>query len=435
MSGPTRKKIAIRAVFIIYVIILLCEMTLNIAESFGNTTFYKELLTKYFSFGDWLINYEGGFVRRGLTGEILLNIYNYTNIDLCVLTHIISIVSTLILITFTTILFVRKKLSLTILPTVIMMGTFAINEITSFRRDALMLLIIFITLYLYSKYNSVKSSKWAYYLLFNLTGVLLILTHEASFFCFVPYIFIHSLFANSKDGIITKGIKGLGCTIPIIIAMCLVCHFKGNEETANSIWNSYQDYFCDAFDQRLPLGKATEALTWDSIETFKFHLGTNYLMPIHSKIPIPKFFAWAVIYMLTFYLCANVNRIKLFGYEKEEDNYTHLTESLIIQFISLLPMFTILSCDLGRIVLYWTVTSFFIYALFDKETRNIPFITNLSNWTNRIFNTRILYGRKLYLFISITIMCPLIMFAIVEAIKTSVIGNIYNFIQRLLTLI
>ena len=34
---------------------------------------------------DWLINYQGGFVRRGLVGEFLFQIHNIINIDLDIL--------------------------------------------------------------------------------------------------------------------------------------------------------------------------------------------------------------------------------------------------------------------------------------------------------------------------------------------------------------
>ena len=32
-----------------------------------------------FTIGDWLINYQGGFVRRGLIGEIIINLSYLTN--------------------------------------------------------------------------------------------------------------------------------------------------------------------------------------------------------------------------------------------------------------------------------------------------------------------------------------------------------------------
>ena len=35
-----------------------------------------------FQYSDWLINYQGGFVRRGLPGEIFYQLYKLTNIPL-----------------------------------------------------------------------------------------------------------------------------------------------------------------------------------------------------------------------------------------------------------------------------------------------------------------------------------------------------------------
>ena len=41
----------------------------------------SEFPTKYV-FTDWLINYEGGFVRRGFLGQIILEISNFLNIQI-----------------------------------------------------------------------------------------------------------------------------------------------------------------------------------------------------------------------------------------------------------------------------------------------------------------------------------------------------------------
>ena len=35
-----------------------------------------------FQYSDWLINYQGGFIRRGLPGEFFYQLYNLTNIPL-----------------------------------------------------------------------------------------------------------------------------------------------------------------------------------------------------------------------------------------------------------------------------------------------------------------------------------------------------------------
>ena len=33
-------------------------------------------------FTDWIINYEGGYIRRGLLGEISINLSNFLNINI-----------------------------------------------------------------------------------------------------------------------------------------------------------------------------------------------------------------------------------------------------------------------------------------------------------------------------------------------------------------
>ncbi len=54
--------------------------------------FYEWVLEKsYYEYSDWLINYQGGFTRRGLFGEILYLIHKITfiRLDLLLFTLVI----------------------------------------------------------------------------------------------------------------------------------------------------------------------------------------------------------------------------------------------------------------------------------------------------------------------------------------------------------
>ena len=126
---------------------LVCQMLLKFVISFNDYQFQFE----HWGFADWLINFEGGFVRRGILGQAILCMYKWFSIDVGQTLHIISLLSTLALIALVTALFIRRKLSVFILPTAIMLGTFAINNIITFRRDQLMLLILFLIFYFYKK--------------------------------------------------------------------------------------------------------------------------------------------------------------------------------------------------------------------------------------------------------------------------------------------
>lgn len=397
--------------FIAYCTLLICQLLLNFTLQFNN----YQANFEHWNFADWLINYNGGFVRRGILGQAILYLYNTFDIEIGQMLHIVSLLSTLALVTLTIILFIKKKLSLFILPTAVMIGTFAINDITSFRRDQLMLLIIFLILYLYKKY--ITSNKSIYYLFFSITGIFVILTHEASFFCFVPFIFIH----QCKKLQIKNILKSTLFILPIVVTMGFCCIFKGNETTANIIWDSYQPYFIKTFGEPLPMSEAINALSWETLYAVKHHLTMNYLI-------FPRIFGWLMTFFATFYLCANVNRVTLFSYERKEANTVALTNILIFQFISLLPMFTVLSCDLGRITIYWTLTSFFIYTLFNNPI-NIPQLTEASLWFNNLFNSKLLSNKYFYILIVIIIFCPLIWFTVPAAYNSTIIGNTHRFIE------
>lgn len=404
--------------FVAYCIMLVCQLLLKFVTNFNEYQFQFE----HWGYADWLINFEGGFVRRGILGQVILCMYRWFNIDIGQTLHIVSLLTTLALIALVIAIFIRKKWSALILPTVIMLGTFAINNISSFRRDQLMLLILFLIFYFYRKCIT-GNNKVINYLLFSITAIFVILVHEASFFCFVPFIFIHQCeklhFKNAQ--------KSALFLLPVIAAMGVCCIFKGDTTTADAIWESYKPYFIETYGNCLPMGEAVNALTWGTMFAVKHHLTMNYLI-------FPRIFGWFFTFIATFYLCANVNRVTLFSYERKEANSISLTSILLVQFVSLLPMFTVLSCDLGRITIYWTITSFFIYALFG-DTMEIPLLTGLSKRINNIFNTTWLSSKRLYVFMIIAVGCPLIFYTANQAYNTTTIGNICRFTEMLYNII
>lgn len=403
--------------FIAYSIMLICQLLLKFVAYFND----YQANFEHWAYADWLINFEGGFVRRGILGQVILCMYRWFSIDIGQTLHIVSLLTTLALIALVIALFIRKKLSVLILPTVIMLGTFAINNIASFRRDQLMLLILFFIFYFY-KNCITGNNKILNYLLFSIIGIFVILVHEASFFCFVPFIFIHQCGKLH----IKNALKSALFLLPVIAAMGVCCIFKGDAATADAIWESYQPYFIETYGNKLPMSEAVNALTWETVPTMNDHLWLNYRYPC--------FIGWIIAFVTTFYLCANVNRVKLFSYEKKEANSVSLTSILLVQFISLLPMFTVLSCDLGRITIYWTFTSFFIYALFG-DTMEIPLLTGLSKRINNVFNTTWLSSKRLYVFMIITVGCPLIFYTANQAYNTTTIGNICRFTEMLYNII
>lgn len=423
----------IKTGFVIYCLMLALQI---IAQGYicYNDALHSEQYYTFWHFSEWLINYQGGFVRRGLCGEALLFIHRTFGADISLILYTVLYISTISLIILTVVIFRKNRLSMTILPTVILLGGFAMNIIPAYRRDALVLIAVFTTLYFYRQH--IRNRKTIYYILFCTCSVFVILTHEASFFIFAPFILYHQHIGDVNSGHIGKLKKSFIFMMPAITAMGAVCLFKGNEDTANVIWNSYAQFFNEKFGHTPQIGLGVDALTWNSIETFRFHFATNYTEPIIKHTP--RFFAWAIIFFFTFYLCANSNRVRIFKYEKEEACSTFLSEILIIQFISLLPMLTVLSCDLRRVTIYWTISSFFIYSLFNKHRIgfNKTYLTFIAERANAFFNkSSMLSNRFFFLLIAITIVCPFSGFALEAVCKSSIIGNITEILKRVMLFI
>lgn len=61
----------------------------------------NKFLLEIWNLSDWLVNYNNGFVRRGLWGEFFLYLYNSYNLDIIQGIYLITIISTIALILFT----------------------------------------------------------------------------------------------------------------------------------------------------------------------------------------------------------------------------------------------------------------------------------------------------------------------------------------------
>lgn len=280
--------------FYIYCCVLCVEFILQFTTNTASPDFLKNGFLK-FALSDWLINYQDGFIRRGLIGEFLLFLYNQFHLNVGYVIYFICYFSFFGLIAITIFLFRKKGLSYTLLPLVFMLGRFGMNPLIWYRRDALMLLIIYLSFYFYHRIIS-ATNKALYTLLFYTAGITVILIHEASFFCFVPFTFLHFLFHQKKFN--HKFISALTFVSPLVIAMSLVCIYKGDVQSATNIWQSWQPYFYDTFNESLPMGSGVKALAWNSLDTFQFHFYSNYLAPF--LFAIPRLCIWTIIYFVVF---------------------------------------------------------------------------------------------------------------------------------------
>ena len=134
--------------------------------------------------GDWLINYEGGFSRRGFLGEVILYLKSFINFDIINLTFVIVITFYLIFIYLLIKLISKSNINFLIALFIFSPTTFLFNfydPLAIGRKEFLFLLfIVFYLLYNQNKFFIYIGTTFA---------VLITLTHEL-FTLLTPFLFI-----------------------------------------------------------------------------------------------------------------------------------------------------------------------------------------------------------------------------------------------------
>ena len=434
----------LQASFIIYMLLLIVNSIHTLFYIITSDNYTLHAVGSYNS--DWLINYEGGFVRRGLVGQIMLWIYNLIPYDVALTTIIVTYLSIYLLTALMFYLFYKNKISWLLLPAVFLVGGFLLYDATIYRRDALMLLMVFYTIYLYRRYLSATTQRVCKLLGMYIIGTITILTHEASFFCFTPFFLLHYYTTIDTKSTCKRIAKSTLFNLPFLMAMALVCLFNGNMEISQKIWNSWAPYFISQLGTIPNMGWGVNALSWDTADTFSMHFYINYIKPILwdrefliSTMPqIPNVFVWIIIFAAVYYLCVNVNKIKLFTYENGENDTqinAILPQILLIQFIALLHMFTVLSCDMRRVIFYWIFSSFFILSQLIpiRQQLSLPIITPTSNYLYNIFtNKRVLRNKLFYVFTLLVIGIPFGAITVNEYINSTIIFRIKHIITSMI---
>lgn len=327
-------------------------------EHINNETSYK-----YFYFGDWLINYEGGFVRRGFLGQILhiaYNIHPYSVANVIIVIYFFSFAAFTVLLVR---LLQKNGISLFILPFSICLFFGMATSIAGGRRDYLMFILMY---FIYKNYFAFLSNWQTKHLIrFLLLSALMILSHEASFFFTFPILIVHYLvYGTSTHDRITP-LKGCMIWLLPLSLMVLVCICKGNADIPYQIWASWDDCL-----HRYPLNGETVIsygplfLARNITDTIHMHFQATWLYPSGVATILLNIY----VLIAAYYFVTRANTIKLGNYTMHTIDGVRLSNIMLVQLVALLPMFGFLSCDFGRVVAYWVISSLVFYC---QQTENL----------------------------------------------------------------
>jgi len=378
-------------VFISFAIALLYRKT-NVWDNYSDLRYYDILVS------DWLINYEGGFVRRGLIGQFMWELEHIFSFDVRLFIGAIIIISSITLVTILLRMFKKEGWPILLLPTGCCLGYTIFNYFG--RRDLLSIILSIVIFYLYK--NTRSRLEWKYMLLFYLISIIQILIHEASFFYTFFFLIIVEFMGKSqyyqlKDNIALCVLR----FSPILITFLLVSLYHGNQEVANNIWASWKDIFDVHPDgtSNETVGSGMQYLVSDLLSAAKYHLSVAYkggLYPEYWRALLCLFNFISVYYMTT-----RINTVNMLIFRPLKMEHVIMSDIVLMQFIFMLPMFTILSCDWGRTFPYLFITSISLYVLFHDSNIIFPhFIHKISiNIQEKISSICLLRSPFFYLFI------------------------------------
>lgn len=334
---------------------------------------------KSFEISDWLINYEGGFVRRGVMGEIIYILYTYIPFSVKTAIGIIDCFTFIAI--FALLIKTCNYLKTSIFP-FLTVYCGAITTVGWYRRDFLVLLLVYFAFCFYMKY--IKNGKFFDFSMSQIIMTVTILIHESSFFFLIPILFVINWF-HSSGKLISKqklmsSLKSF--SIPLL-AMAIVSVMKGDSEKAAIIWKSWSPLFTMYPEDTFPeMGDGVLWLLNDMKYAAEFHLGRNFQTNLGILYIIKCIIMLCITLMLTYYITLRCPQIDFKN--KTLNVYKHninIANILLLQFLFMTPMFTVLSVDYARTILYCVVSAVFAAYAMKKNDINIHYPIHCKNYS------------------------------------------------------
>jgi len=343
-------------------------ISLSLLIVFNNTfRWYQNSENNVFQFGDWLMNYQGGFVRRGFFGEIFFRIYEITNIS----PPLILFIFLIFLYLFFGIYFFKllKKVQFNHLIIFSLFSPLAFffpvfNSVASAKKEILFFLTLTLVCYFLPKIN-----KKYYSYIFFISCSLLTLTHEGYLFYFA-YLFIpFFLLLNPRKFYEIKNFSALTFVLITFLSL-LMYNFMGTEEKIFAICNSIKEFVYATCGSYGPI----HARNIDS------YLSENW---VKDLVYIRSYSLYFLLGFLPLSILHLNSTLEVSIFQKKFNSFI----LLILPFIITLPIYY-LALDWGRWLNISYMSSLIIFIFLINN--NFIKLKNYKSFSNNIYLKRVL---------------------------------------------
>lgn len=409
-------------------------LTIAVVAMFVNQIFvsgYKQA----WNASEWLINYQGGFVRRGLRGEIIFQLFNRFHLDPFTAIQAITGFSLVALFVFFFKRFISKGYPILLIPSILLLGNPIINKFW-IRPDCILCLLFVAIVYLIHKKPTL------YILWINVFTIIGLLIHEIFIFIFVP-ITVLLLFEELKSKSAPYTILKVSLSLlPSTICFFLVFLFNGSEEIVSKVWQSWGDEpfsidFTGIFFDT-PYPGALTAITSNLKEGLILSSEGLTFFSDHLYAPIMVLLMIAAIY----FVFVNINKLnfKILKFKPRNDHNGLLISTVLgLQFLVTIPLYVI-GYDYGRWTFFWVVSSFIILLIIPEKKLFSVIPSFFVSYSSRVMNAfqQLSGNSRAVVFLISTLVCFSITFWYLYDIRGSslyiVLSSISSCIAKLMSI-
>lgn len=297
-------------------------------------------------FADFFINYQGGFVRRGLLGELLLCCYRQ-GLNPYFIAIGLSLGCYAIIAWYLIRHFLKRKYEVSILLMTFLLGGLGANGIEFYRRDFMILSVCILIIQLWRKMNL-----YSWIIISNIIVSLTILCYEPFIFIGVP---VTILLTRAKK---LDWKKSIFSWIPAIIPFGTSCLYPGGKDKYDAIVTSTSSFLQNPGVMSFLLDNPKDVMG--------FHLQINFVSGSASTPSI--IVSFVMLFCMTFYF---INATAV--YDNNQHTWKQRRYILLIfsyMMLCLTPMFSILSIDCARTFMYATICTYMIYFAQNDQQLN-----------------------------------------------------------------
>ncbi len=300
---------------------------------------------------EWLINYAGGFVRRGLPGELIWHLSKLTGIQANYLAIFAGFACYLALVAW----FLRRAtptFPASILLSCIILGMPAYQDVIV-RKDCLGLLLLLGCVSL----DRSKLPRSAAILCINVLACLAVLAHEAFMFYVIPALILFS--AREREPLNRlRIIRRSLALLPVVGCFLFTTWYHGTPAIAKAVndsWLPLWQVIAPGNPHISEPAAAIQALGWTSAQGFSL---SYYLLTTGFYQPL----AWAMVFMVSFVLFVlYTNRDADRNSHPAMEMRIQVTAMLLAQLVFISPLF-LLGVDYGRWLFLWVASTIIFHT-------------------------------------------------------------------------